>query len=106
MPELFCGFAREPGYGPTRYPVACSPQAWSAAVVFQLVAGMLGLIPDAANHRLVIDRPVLPPWLEALKVFGLRVGDTRFDLLLERGRHGAMVELLDRRGPAELLVRR
>ena len=31
MPELFCGFAREPGEGPTLYPVACAPQAWSAA---------------------------------------------------------------------------
>ncbi len=27
MPELFCGFERVAGYGPTRYPSACSPQA-------------------------------------------------------------------------------
>ena len=30
MPELFCGFHRRAGEGPTLYPVACSPQAWSA----------------------------------------------------------------------------
>ena len=26
LPELFCGFRRRPGEGPTRYPVACAPQ--------------------------------------------------------------------------------
>src|SRR5690606_14867347 len=30
LPELFCGFSRRPGAGPTLYPVACSPQAWAA----------------------------------------------------------------------------
>src|SRR5690606_22896330 len=27
LPELFCGFRRQPGGGPTAYPVACAPQA-------------------------------------------------------------------------------
>src|SRR5262249_27503072 len=36
MPELFCGFPKDPGEGPVGYPVACSPQAWSAASVFLL----------------------------------------------------------------------
>jgi glycogen debranching enzyme len=30
MPELFCGFPQAPGEGPTRYPVACAPQACSS----------------------------------------------------------------------------
>ena len=30
LPELFCGFQRRDGEGPTRYPVACSPQAWAS----------------------------------------------------------------------------
>ena len=34
MPELFCGFDREPGEGPLAYPVACAPQAWAAGSVF------------------------------------------------------------------------
>ncbi|HEV8309780.1 MAG TPA: amylo-alpha-1,6-glucosidase, partial [Methylomirabilota bacterium] len=51
MPELFCGFPRVPEYGPTRYPVACSPQAWTAGVVFQLLSAMLGLAPDARENR-------------------------------------------------------
>jgi glycogen debranching enzyme len=36
VPELFCGFPRDPGEGPILYPVACAPQAWSAASVFPL----------------------------------------------------------------------
>jgi glycogen debranching enzyme len=37
MPELFGGFTRQPGAGPTRYPVSCSPQTWSACAVFLLL---------------------------------------------------------------------
>src|SRR5262249_4754465 len=37
LPELFCGFHRRGGEGPTLYPVACSPQAWSSGVVFALI---------------------------------------------------------------------
>ncbi len=40
LPELFCGFHRRPGEGPTLYPVACSPQAWASGVVFHLIAGV------------------------------------------------------------------
>ncbi|HXY60330.1 MAG TPA: glycogen debranching N-terminal domain-containing protein [Chthoniobacterales bacterium] len=36
VPELFGGFARESGVGPTRYPISCSPQTWSACAVFLL----------------------------------------------------------------------
>ena len=39
MPELFCGFARHSGIGPIPYPVACSPQAWSAAFGLSFRAG-------------------------------------------------------------------
>ncbi|HEV2211701.1 MAG TPA: amylo-alpha-1,6-glucosidase, partial [Verrucomicrobiae bacterium] len=42
LPELFCGFDRRPGEGPTLYPVACLPQAWSAASVFMLLGASLG----------------------------------------------------------------
>lgn len=106
MPELFCGFAREPGHGPTRYPVACEPQAWSAGVVFHLVTGMLGLVPSAAENRLTLDRPVLPPWLKWLEVHDLRLGKSRVTLRAAQGREGAAVELLRRDGDVEILVKR
>ncbi len=106
LPELFCGFPRQPGYGPTRYPVACSPQAWAAGVPFQLLAALLGLEPDAAENRLTLNRPQLPPWLGALELTGLRLGASALDLRVVRGREGAAVELLRRQGDVELVVRR
>ncbi|HUG38112.1 MAG TPA: hypothetical protein VML54_14230, partial [Candidatus Limnocylindrales bacterium] len=102
----FCGFDRRPGFGPTRYPVACSPQAWSAGVPFQLLTTMLGLTPDAHENRLTLIHPVLPPWLDRVEVRGLRVRDSSLDFVASRGSQGAAVELLDRRGNAELVVRR
>jgi glycogen debranching enzyme len=106
MPELFCGFGRTPGHGPTRYPVACSPQAWSAGVIFQLVTAMVGLVPDANENRLTLDRPCLPSWLGWLELRGLRVGKSRIDLRVTQGRENAAVELLARDGDAEVVVRR
>src|SRR5690606_17822665 len=49
LPELFCGFARMRGQGPTLYPVACSPQAWAAAAPIGLIATCLGLSFDVGR---------------------------------------------------------
>jgi glycogen debranching enzyme len=106
LPELFCGFPRAFDHGPTRYPVACSPQAWAAGVVFHLVSGMLGFEADAAENRLTLHRPSLPAWLGWLEIRGLRLAKSRLDLRITRGREGAAVELLARAGDAEIVVRR
>jgi glycogen debranching enzyme len=106
LPELFCGFSRVAGYGPTPYPVACSPQAWAAGVVSQLLGEMLGLEPDARENRLTFRHPVLPEWLPWVEVRGLRLGSSRVDVVVTRGRAGAAVEVLDRHGDAEIVVRR
>ena len=51
LPELFCGFPRRGGQGPTAYPVACAPQAWAAAAPIGLLGACLGLSFDpAARH--------------------------------------------------------
>jgi glycogen debranching enzyme len=105
LPELFCGFPRVPGFGATPYPVACSPQAWAAGVAAHHLAEMLGLEPDAAENRLTLTHPVLPRWLPWLEVRGLRLGRSRFDVHVTRGREGAAVEVLGRQGDAELVVR-
>jgi glycogen debranching enzyme len=105
LPELFCGFRRVEGHGPTRYPVACSPQAWAAVVVFHLVRGMLGFEADAAENRLTLSNPRLPPWLDWLEIRGLRLRKSSFDLRIVQGRESAAVELLARSGDAEVVVR-
>jgi len=50
MPELFCGFRQVPGEGPIPYPVACAPQAWSAASVFLLFQACLGMEINAPKR--------------------------------------------------------
>ena len=104
LPELFCGFARVGGYGPTPYPVACSPQAWAAGVVFQLISGILGLVPDARRNLLTLERPMLPPWLAWVEIRGLGVRTSTVDLRVTRSRHGAAVEVLNREGDAAIAV--
>ena len=106
MPELFCGFPRVDGYGPTNYPVACSPQAWAAGVVFMLISAMLGLSPDAADNQLTLNRPHLPAWLSWLELRGLQLRSSRLTLRASQGQDGAAVEMLSRTGDAELVVRR
>jgi glycogen debranching enzyme len=106
MPELFCGFTRAPGLGPTRYPVACSPQAWAAGVPFHLLSAMLGLSPDARDNRINLIHPVLPSWLDWVEIRDLRLRDSRLDFVVSRGSQTAAVELLSRHGDAELVVRR
>ena len=68
LPELFCGFARRPGEGPTLYPVACSPQAWAAAAPFMLLQAVLGLRCDGTDGRVRFDHPVLPAFLEDVQL--------------------------------------
>ncbi|HXH84110.1 MAG TPA: amylo-alpha-1,6-glucosidase, partial [Candidatus Tectomicrobia bacterium] len=106
LPELFCGFPRVEGYGPTRYPVACSPQAWAAGVVFQLIAALLGLAPNAPENQLTLQRPVLPGWLRWIELHELPIHTSRLSIIVSQGHEGAAVELRARRGDAELVVRR
>ena len=100
MPELICGFSRKAGQGPTMYPVACSPQAWSAAAPMFLLAACLGLTVDGTARVLRFHRPRLPAWLDWLTIEGLRVGDAIADLRFDRG--GVAVTRAD--GQLELVV--
>ncbi len=104
LPELFCGFDRRPGEGPTLYPVACNPQAWAAAAVFLLLRAALGLTIDGATHRVIFDYPVLPPFLQEVYLRHLRVGTGSVDLLLRRHDDDVTVRVLHREGPLEITI--
>ena len=106
LPELFAGFSRTEFETPVPYPVACQPQAWAAASIPYLTAGGLGLVPDGLNGRLRIRRPSLPRWLNRVEVRGLRVADSRIDLLFERTTSGGPVALADARidGDVEVVL--
>lgn len=106
LPELFCGFERGLSDLPVPYPVACSPQAWSAATPLSLLQTMLGMHADAAHDRLELNRPHLPAWLGKVTVHGLRVGEREVDLLFHRWRgNTTSAEVLRRDGPLELVIR-
>jgi glycogen debranching enzyme len=104
MPELFCGFHTRRGQGPTLYPMACAPQAWAAGAVFLLLEACLGIEVRGAARTVILRRPLMPSWLDWIELTGMRVGDTRVDLLLHRVRRGAAIEVLEKQGDAEVLV--
>ncbi len=58
LPELFCGYDRGQTPFPVDYPVACSPQAWAAGCMVQMVQVMLGIQvnPDGLQARPISDR--------------------------------------------------
>jgi glycogen debranching enzyme len=106
LPELFCGFDREPRLGPVPYPVACHPQAWSAASVFLILQSMLGMRILAFENHVSIDTPMLPKWLDWIKVENLKVGKGTVSLNFQRlPSSAAAVEVLDRTGDVEINIR-
>ena len=104
VPELFCGFPQDPGEGPITYPVACAPQAWSAASVFLLFQACLGLTIDGPERRVYLTRPRLPASLDELRIHNLEVGDATVDLLLRRHEDDVGVNVLRRDGDVQLMV--
>jgi len=91
LPELFCGFARRRGKGPTFYPVACSPQAWATAAPFALLQATLGLSLDHRSGEIRFNRPRLPEFLDELHLRELRVAGRAADIEIRR--HGADVSV-------------
>ena len=104
LPELVCGFTRMPGAGPTLYPVACAPQAWSAGAVYLLLAACLGLSVDGPEHRIRFTYPRLPGAIETVWISGLRVGDAVVDLELRRHGEDVGVNVLRRHGVVEVVL--
>jgi glycogen debranching enzyme len=104
LPELFCGFRRRPGRGPTAYPVACSPQAWAAAAPFALLAACTGLQIDHEKDCVRLNAPMLPRFIDCLSLPGLRIGDSRIGLRLVRHDSDVTVAVSDRQGSARLII--
>jgi glycogen debranching enzyme len=104
MPELFCGFPQDAGEGPVLYPVACAPQAWSAASVFLLFQSILGLEINGPEAQIRLTRPTLPGPLGELRIHNLQVAGGSVDLLIVCHEHDVGVNVLRREGDIEILV--
>ncbi|MDL1972912.1 MAG: amylo-alpha-1,6-glucosidase [Deltaproteobacteria bacterium] len=102
LPELFCGFSLRPNEGPTYYPVACNPQAWSAASVFFLLQACLGMA--FKRKRLCFHHPILPPFLEEIYLKNLRMGDSSMDIYLKRYENDVVINVVRKRKDIEVVV--
>ncbi len=104
LPELFCGFARQRGEGPVRYPVACSPQAWAAATLPSLLQSTLGIRFDPFTVTVHFERPRLPPFLDEVTLYNLAVGSGRVTVHLQRVGTEVALNVIERIGPIKVVL--
>ncbi|WP_022681311.1 amylo-alpha-1,6-glucosidase [Sphingobium bisphenolivorans] len=104
LPELFCGFPRRRAQGPTFYPVACSPQAWSAAAPLSLIQSSLGLGFDVAQSEISLREPTLPRFVDELTLYGLNVGNASVNIAFDRMGDKVVVKPLDKTGAARVVT--
>jgi glycogen debranching enzyme len=104
LPELFCGLERRSGESPTLYPVACSPQAWSAGAIFLFLQSCLGLNVDAAQRQVTLHRPYLPEGVSQLWIKSLNVNSNLIDLFLERSGDTVRVHVLGRHSNVRVVI--
>jgi glycogen debranching enzyme len=102
LPELFCGFQRGRGRGPTLYPVACAPQAWASATPFTLIEASLGLQFDPVLNEIRLRNPRLPAFLDEVVLRNLQLGQASVDLKVRRHATEVSVEILERRGRVQV----
>jgi len=104
LPELFCGFPRRRGQGPTFYPVACAPQAWAAATPLSLVQACLGLGFDPQARTVRLERPILPDFLDEVVLRNLAVDGCRLDLAVRRAGGEVATHVLGRTGDVRVEI--
>ncbi len=104
LPELFCGFQRQRGHGPTLYPVACSPQAWASATPFALLAASLGLEFDPPLREIRLRNPRLPSFLDEVTLRNLQLGASSVDLRLRRHNEAVSLDILRTTGNIQVSV--
>ncbi|MES2570629.1 MAG: amylo-alpha-1,6-glucosidase, partial [Verrucomicrobiota bacterium] len=104
LPELYCGFTRRRGEGPTLYPVACNPQAWASASVFFLLQSCLGLRINAEQNRIYFEHPALPESLPNIQIRDLKLPSGTVDIALQRRDGSVGVTVSRRTGTADVVI--
>ena len=103
IPECVGGYARGERPVPGAYPRANTPQLWNATAFPLVVQTILGLLPLAATHTLVLD-PVLPAWMPELILHDLRIGGAKATLRFWRDESGSSHwEVLHQQGTLHIL---
>jgi glycogen debranching enzyme len=106
LPELFCGFERRSGEGPTAYPVACSPQAWSVATVYFLMQACLQIEINALQKQVVFNRPLLPKYLEKIVITNLKLGNETCNIEIYRHEYDVAFNVQQKPEDWEVLIRK
>jgi glycogen debranching enzyme len=104
LPELYCGFQRQRGRGPTLYPVACSPQAWASATPFALLEASLGLEFDPDDGEIRLRNPRLPPFLDEVTLRNLRLDSASVDLRVRRHKDAVSLDILRTSGKIQVSI--
>lgn len=104
MPELFCGFERRADEGPTPYPVACAPQAWSACSVFAFLQAAIGLELKGGDKQIVLSQPNLPLFLTKLELRNIKIGDASCDLSFFRHNDKTAVSILRKTTDMSIII--
>lgn len=104
LPELFCGFERDGSYRPIDYPVSCSPQAWAAGAIFQLLKTCVNFQPDACHNLLRVVEPSLPQWMDKFTVQGLRVGSAVVGLSFSNQNGRGSCQVLNKSGKVRVVI--
>lgn len=106
LPELFCGFPKRRGRGPTFYPVACSPQAWAAVAPLSLTRTCLGIRFDPEAGHLTFREPILPDFLDEVTLRGIAFPQGKVDVALKRAGTEVLAQLLAREGKIRVMTMR
>jgi glycogen debranching enzyme len=104
LPELYCGFQRRGGEGPTHYPVACAPQSWAAASIFMFLQACLGMAIDSGAGTVTFTNPVLPGFLKEVRIGNLQLQEGAVDLLLLNRTHDVGINVLKKMGNVQVVV--
>ena len=101
-PELYCGFPRRPGRGPTLYPAACSPQAWAAGAPFFMLQAMLGLSFDPAARHIRLVNPSVPAFAGDVTVRNLSLAGASVDFVVRQDGEAISLQVLRTRGDLQV----
>ena len=86
-PECVGGYHRDDLSHPGAFPRANRPQMWNQSVWPVVTQSLVGVVPWAPAHLLLVD-PILPSWLPELSIKRLRVGDATVSLRFHRDSQG------------------
>jgi hypothetical protein len=63
-----------------------------------IVQAMLGIEVKGFERKLVVDSPLMPDWLDWIKIENLKIGDGAVSLMVRHTPEVPAIEILEKRG--------